>query len=106
MFRGLEYSFKMIHLSLVTIVSLTAIDFVHQVWSTEMTSNKHTDSDKELLNHLEYCVLNSSAFRKKDGDGLWIIVNDTGEWLLVTNGSNYFLFSLNGSNCGRWCLHY
>ena len=52
-----------------------------------------------LLNHSEYCVLNDSVIREKDGDGLLIIINDTGDWLVVTNGSNLFVFPSNGSNC-------
>ena len=89
----------MVKLSLlVTIVSLLVLDGVHSVWSTGMTNNI-TVSDNELLDHSEYCVLNDSAIREKDGDGLLIIINDTGDWLVVTNGSNLFLFPSNGSDC-------
>ena len=81
-----------------TIVSLLVLDSVHSVWNTGMTNNI-TVSDNELLNHSEYCVLNDSAIREKDGDGLLIIINDTGDWLVVTNGSNLYVFPLNGSDC-------
>ena len=91
----------MVKLSLlVKIVSLLVLDSVPSVWSTGMANNI-TISDNELLDHSEYCVLNDSAIREKDGDGLLIIItfNDTGDWLLVTYGSNLFVFPSNGSNC-------
>ena len=62
-------------------------------------TNNITVSDNELLNHSEYCVLNDSAIREKDGDGLLIIINGTGDWLVVTNGSNLFVFPSNASDC-------
>ena len=83
---------------LVTIISLLVLDSVHSVWSTG-TTNNITVSDNELLNHSGYCVLNDSVIREKDGDGLLIIINDTGDWLVVTNGSNLFVFPSNGSDC-------
>jgi len=83
---------------LVTIISLLVLDSVHFGWSTGMTNNI-TVSDNELLDDSEYCVLNDSAIREKGGDGLLIIINDTVDWLVVTNGSNLFLFPSNGSDC-------
>ena len=62
-------------------------------------TNKNTVFEKELLNHSEYCVFNDSAIRKKDGDGLLIIINDTGVWLVATDGSELFVFPINGSDC-------
>ena len=89
----------MIKLSLlVTIVSLLLLDSIHSVWSTEMINNNNV-TEKKLLDQLEYCILNHSVIQKKTGDGLLIIVNDTGGWLLVTNGSNLFVFPSNGPNC-------
>ena len=61
--------------------------------------NNNNVTEKELLNQLEYCILNDSVIQKKTGDGLLIIINDTGGWLLVTNGSNVFVFPSNGPNC-------
>ncbi|XP_065914944.1 uncharacterized protein [Dysidea avara] len=89
----------MVKLSLLVItVSLLIFDSLHSVWSIEMANN-NTVSEKELLNHSEYCVLNDSAIRKKDGDGLLIIINDTGVWLVATDGSDLFVFPINGSDC-------
>ena len=82
-------------LPLVTIVNLLLLDSVHSVWSTEMINTNNVT----LLNQLEYCIVNDSAIRKKTGDDLLIIINDTGGWLVVTNGSDLFMFPLNGSDC-------
>jgi len=62
-------------------------------------TNNNTVSEKEVLNPSEYCVLNDSNIRKKVGDGLLNIVNDTGVWLVVTDGSDLFVFPINGSDC-------
>jgi len=89
----------MVKLSLLaTMVSLLLLLGIHSVLSIGEINN-NTASDKELLNQLEYCVLNDSAIRRRTGDDLLIIVNDTGDWLLVTNGSYMFMFPSNGSGC-------
>jgi len=79
-------------------VSWLLLISVNSVWSTELVINS---SNVKLLNQVEYCVVNDSTIRKKTGDGFLIVINDTGSWLVVTNGSNLFMvmFSLNKSNC-------
>jgi len=90
---------KMVKLSLIiTIVSLLVLLGIHSVWSTEKINNNKA-SEEELLNQFEYCVLNDSAIRKKDSDDFLTIINDTEGWLIVTNGSDLFIFPSNGSNC-------
>ena len=89
----------MVEMSLtLTAVSLLLLLGVHSVWSTEEINNNKA-SEKELLNQLEYCIVNDSAIRKNTGDVLLIITNDTEGWLVVTNGSNLFIFPSNGSDC-------
>ena len=61
--------------SLVIIVSWLIFDSAHSVWSIEIINN-NTVSEKELLSHSEYCILNDSAIRKKNGDGLLINGSD------------------------------
>ena len=84
----------MVKLSLI--VSLLLLLNVYSVWSTEMRNNI-----VKLLNQSEYCVLNDSTIREKTSDDLLFVINDTGSWLMVTNGSNLFMimFSINKSNC-------
>jgi len=83
---------------LVILASLLVFDSFHSVWSIKIANN-NTVSEKQLLNYSEYCILNDSAIRKKNGDGLLNIINDTGVWLLVTDGSKLFVFPINGSDC-------
>jgi len=89
----------MVKLSLtLTIVSLLLLLGIHSAWSTE-NINSNKASEEELLNQLEYCIVNDSAIRKKTGDVLLIIINETEGWLVVTNGSNLFMLPSNGSDC-------
>jgi len=61
--------------------------------------NTNNVTEVELLNQLEYCIVNDSAIRKKIGVEFLIIINDTEGWLVVTNGSDLFIFPSNGSDC-------
>ena len=83
---------------IVTMVSWLLLISVNSVWSTELLINSN---NVKLLNQVEYCIVNDSTIREKTGDGFLIVINDTGDWFIVANGSNLFMvmFSLNGSNC-------
>ena len=52
----------------------------------------------EKLNESECCVFNESVLQKVDGT-LLDIVNDTGDWLLSTDGITLFACPTNGSYC-------
>jgi len=52
---------------------------------------------KEMFNHSEYCIDNESTIKKKTGGDLMMILNDTEDWLVVTNGSNLFMFPTNNT---------
>ena len=83
---------------LVTLVSLLTLDSFQSAFSTEIVINS-SYTVIELPNHSDYCVLNDSAVRKKSGDSFLMIINDTGGWLVVTNGSDHFVLPANGSDC-------
>ena len=53
----------------------------------------------ETLNQSEYCIFNDSSIIKKIDGTLLDIVNDTGDWLLSTDGTTLFLCPTNGSYC-------
>jgi len=53
----------------------------------------------EVLNRSEYCIFNVSSIIKKVDGTLLDIVNDTGDWLLLTNGTTLFMCPTNGSYC-------
>jgi len=70
------------------------LDDAHLVSSTAI------NTEKELLNHSDYCVVNDSTIRKMTGGGsLMIINNNTGDWLVVTNGIDVFMLPTNVSDC-------
>ena len=54
---------------------------------------------------LNYFISQSIVFLmillSERSDDLLFVINDTGSWLMVTNGSNLFMimFSINKSNC-------
>ena len=56
------------------------------------------NEEMELLSHSECCVFNESIIKKVDGT-LLDIINDTGDWLLSTNGTTLFACPINGSRC-------
>ena len=53
----------------------------------------------ELLNHSECCIFNDSSIIKKVDGTLLDIVNDTGDWLVSTDGTTLFMCPTNGSHC-------
>ena len=53
----------------------------------------------ETLNHSDYCIFNDSFIIKKVDGTLLDIVNDTGDWLLSTDGTTLFMCPTNGSYC-------
>jgi len=52
----------------------------------------------EVLNQSECCIFNKSITKKADGT-LLDIVNDTGDWLLLTDGTTLLMCPTNGSYC-------
>ena len=72
-------------------ILLLTIYNVHAVYGNEIITTM------ELLNHSEYCVANDSVIRRRVGDDMMMVLNDTGDWLVVTNGSNLFVFPSNGT---------
>ena len=82
-------------ISLFCIV-LLILDDICSVWSVEVINN----AQAELLHQPDYCYINDSTVRRNlDGTEL-TIVNDTGDWLVVSsNGSELFLLPTNGSDC-------
>jgi len=89
-------TFKMLNICfLANCIILLMLDGAHLAVSSTATS-----TEKDLLNYSDYCVVNDSTIRKITGDGgLLIIVNDTGDWLVVTDGTDLFMCPTNGSNC-------
>jgi len=53
----------------------------------------------ELLNNSECCIFNDSSIIKKVDGTLLDIVNDTGDWLLSTDGTTLFMCPKNESYC-------
>jgi len=47
----------------------------------------------------EYCFFNNSTIKRKLDDSLLNITNDTGDWLVATDGIDYFVLPTNGSDC-------
>ena len=57
------------------------------------------EQHSKLLNYLECCIFNDSSIIKKVDGTLLDIVNDTGDWLLSTDGTSLFMCPANGSYC-------
>jgi len=53
----------------------------------------------KIFNQSEYCIFNDSSIIKKVDGTLLDIVNDTGDWLLSTDGTSLFMCPTNGSYC-------
>jgi len=91
----------MLKFNLVAVVCIAFLisDSISSVWRTEVANNTQV----ELLNQSDYCYVNNSTVRKNyDGTKL-AIVNDTGDWLVVSDGGELegklFLLPTNISDC-------
>ena len=69
---------------------------LHDVCALSSTA---MNTEKELPNHSDYCVVNDSTIRKMTGGGLMTILNFTLDWLVVTDGVDLFMLPTNGSEC-------
>ena len=78
---------------LAVLVILLLFNMICGICSSEVI-----DDGIELLSYSEYCVFNESLLKKVDGT-LLDIVNDTGNWLLSTDGITLFVCPINGSYC-------
>ena len=47
----------------------------------------------------EYCFVNDSTIKRKLDDSLLKVTNDTGDWLVATDGIDYFVLHANRSVC-------
>ena len=47
----------------------------------------------------EHCIVNESTVRRKSDNRDLTIVNDTGEWLVASDGNDFFILTTNGSRC-------
>ena len=71
---------------------LLLFNVIYSVHSSEVMQVK-------LLSQSEYCVFNDSFIIKKVDGTLLDIINDTGDWLLSTDGTTLFMCPTNGSYC-------
>ncbi|XP_065900670.1 uncharacterized protein [Dysidea avara] len=85
----------MLKLYLIAYMSIGLLFDGILVWSYETRNNSVSEQPDES----EYCFVNESVVRKKlDGTQFWI-VDDTGYWLVVSNGTDLLLLSVNISDC-------
>ena len=93
----------MLEFNLVSVVCIAFLisDSISSVRSIEVTND--TQADLELLIQTDYCYVNNCTVRRRhDGTNL-TIVNDTGDWLVVSNDGEFevelFLLPTNISDC-------
>ena len=65
------------------------------VCSIEVTSDNVTEKES-LLMQSEYCIVNESTVRRKSDNRDLTIVNDTGDWLVASDGNDFFILTTNG----------
>ena len=54
-----------------------------------------------LLNEDQYCFVDECTIRINDSNVLLNIINNTGDWIMVTNTTNWFIAPSNGTNCNQ-----
>ena len=74
-----------------------AFDIFKLSWSTAVVDNDTIDS--KILKQSEYCFVNDSIIIRKL-DGTLLNVTNDGDWLVATDGIDFFVLPTNGSDCG------
>ena len=50
-----------------------------------------------IVDFSQYCFVNESTIRIKESE--FSVINNTGDWITASNGTNLFVIPANGTNC-------